>query len=358
MKLFPYLISSLIFVAGTYLTYTFYSSFNQTNTNENVKTSSSNIIIKNDVYQHNKDNQTIAINSIEKKNLSNEKIIIPKVDILKVSPDGSYIIAGKGKPNSKISLLEKGNKIESIDADESGSWVIVSQDNLESGDNLLIINQDNIDGTSTQSKEIFVTKIDKENETKPLVIEIVNDDGGKLSIIQSPSIKKLENNVENDLTLSEKHINKKNIFKIQSVSFSQDGSLSIQGIANYGSNIEISVNKNLSRIFLKNKPEWIFNSSYKLGYGMHKLVANLKSQDNIILDSITLPFMRSEMPSGELPDNYVLIKPGDMLWTISYKIYGNPLKYIEIYKENRDQISNPDLIFPGQVFSIPKKNND
>ena len=358
MKLLPYLISFLIFLAGAYFTYTFYLSFNQSNTDENVKILSSNVVNKSDVNQNNKDNQTIAIKPIEKNNSSNEKIIIPKVDILKVGPDGSYIIAGKGKPNSTISLLEKGNKIESVDADKSGNWIIVSQDNLESGDNLLIINQDNIDGTSTQSKEIYVTKIDKENETKPLVIEIVNDDGGKLSIIQSPSIKKLDSNVENDLTLSEKHINKKNVFKIQSVSFSQDGSLSIQGIANYGSNIEILVNKNLSSIFLKNKPEWIFNSSYKLGYGMHKLVANLKSQDNIILDSITLPFMRSEMPSGALPDNYVLIKPGDMLWTISYKIYGNPLKYIEIYKENRDQISNPDLIFPGQVFSIPKKIND
>tara|TARA_B100001027_G_C16253627_1_gene325733 strand:- start:688 stop:1758 length:1071 start_codon:yes stop_codon:yes gene_type:complete len=356
MKLLPYLISSLIFVAGSYFTYTFYSSFNQTNTNENVKTLSTNIVNEKDVYQNNKSKEIIATNSIEKNNLLNEKIIVPKVDILKVSPDGSYIIAGKGKPNSTISILEKGNKIESVDADESGSWVIVSKDNLESGDNLLIINQDNIDGSSTQSKEIYVTKIDKKNETKPLVIEIENDDGGKLSIIQSPSIKKLESNVENNLTLSKKQINKKNVFKIQSVSFSQDGSLSIQGIANYGSNIEILVNKNLSSIFLKNKPEWIFNSSYKLGYGMHKLVANLKSQNNTILDSITLPFMRSEMPSGELPDNYVLIKPGDMLWTISFKIYGNPLKYIEIYEENRDQITNPDLIFPGQVFSIPKKN--
>ena len=356
MKLLLYLISSLIFVAGSYFTYTFYSSFNQTNTNENVKTLSTNIVNEKDVYQNNKSNEIIATNSIEKNNLSNEKIIIPKVDILKVSPDGSYIIAGKGKPNSTISILEKGNKIESVDADESGSWVIVSKDNLESGDNLLIINQDNIDGSSTQSKEIYVTKIDKKNETKPLVIEIENDDGGKLSIIQSPSIKKLESNVENNLTLSKKQINKKNVFKIQSVSFSQDGSLSIQGIANYGSNIEILVNKNLSSIFLKNKPEWIFNSSYKLDYGMYKLVANLKSQNNTILDSITLPFMRSEMPSGELPDNYVLIKPGDMLWTISFKIYGNPLKYIEIYEENRDQITNPDLIFPGQVFSIPKKN--
>ena len=179
MKLLPYLISSLIFVAGTYFTYTFYSSFNQSNTDENVKTLYSNVVNKKDFNQHNMDNQTIAINSIEKNNLSNKKIIIPKVDILKVNPDGSYIIAGKGKPNSKISLLEKGNKIESVDADKSGNWVIVSQDNLESGDNLLIINQDNIDGTSTQSKEIYVAKIDKEKVIKPLVIEIVNDDSVK-----------------------------------------------------------------------------------------------------------------------------------------------------------------------------------
>ena len=356
MKLLPYLISSLVFVVSSYFTYTFYSSFNQTNTDENVKIVSSNIVSKKDIFEDNKDNEESVTNSTKKNNLSSEKIIIPKVDILKVDPDGSYIIAGKGKPNSTISLLEKGNKIESVDADESGSWVIVSQSNLESGDNLLIIDQDNVDGTSTQSKEIYVTKIDKENETKPLVIEIVNEDGGKLSIIQSPSISKPKSNVKNDLNLSEKLIKKINIFKIQSVSFTQDGSLSIQGIANYGSNIEFIISKNLSSIVLKNKPEWVFKSSYKLDYGMHKLFANLKSQDNITLDSITLPFMRSEMPTGALPDNFVLIKPGDMLWTISYKIYGNPLKYIKIYEENRDQITNPDLIFPGQVFSIPKKN--
>jgi hypothetical protein len=356
MKLLPYLISSIVFVVGSYFTYTFYSSFNQTNTDENVKIVSSNIVSKKDIFEDNKDNEEFVTNSTKKNNLLSEKIIIPKVDILKVDPDGSYIIAGKGKPNSTISLLEKGNKIESVNADKSGSWVIVSQSNLESGDNLLIIDQDNVDGTSTQSKEIYVTKIDKENEKKPLVIEIINEDGGKLSIIQSPSIRKLKTNVQNDLNLSEKSIKKINIFEIQSVSFTQDGSLSIQGIANYGSNIEFIISKNLSSIVLKNKPEWVFKSSYKLDYGMHKLIANLKSQDNTTLDSITLPFMRSEMPTGALPDNFVLIKPGDMLWTISYKIYGNPLKYIEIYEENRDQITNPDLIFPGQVFSIPKKN--
>jgi len=49
----------------------------------------------------------------------------------------------------------------------------------------------------------------------------------------------------------------------------------------------------------------------------------------------------------------ILIKPGDMLWTIAYRIYGDPLKYIQIFEENKEQITNPDLIFPGQLFSIP-----
>ena len=42
-----------------------------------------------------------------------------------------------------------------------------------------------------------------------------------------------------------------------------------------------------------------------------------------------------------------------MLWTIAYRIYGDPLKYIQIFEENKEQITNPDLIFPGQLFSIP-----
>ena len=65
--------------------------------------------------------------------------------------------------------------------------------------------------------------------------------------------------------------------------------------------------------------------------------------------------MRVKIPEGMLPEDYVIIKPGDILWSISYRIYGNPFKYIEIYKENKDQISNPDLIFPGQIFALPKE---
>ena len=88
---------------------------------------------------------------------------------------------------------------------------------------------------------------------------------------------------------------------------------------------------------------------------MHDLLVVLKSDKDEILDKITFPFMRVEMPYNDVPENFILIKPGDMLWTIAYRLYGDPFKYIQIFEENKDQITNPDLIFPGQLFSIPPK---
>lgn len=47
---------------------------------------------------------------------------------------------------------------------------------------------------------------------------------------------------------------------------------------------------------------------------------------------------------------------GDYLWRIARKpeIYGDPFAWIRIYTYNRDQIQNPDLIYPRQVFRIPQ----
>jgi peptidoglycan hydrolase CwlO-like protein len=52
--------------------------------------------------------------------------------------------------------------------------------------------------------------------------------------------------------------------------------------------------------------------------------------------------------------NYTVVK-GDCLWNIAKKKehYGNGFAWPVIYKANRDNIKNPDLIYPNQVFSIP-----
>ena len=44
---------------------------------------------------------------------------------------------------------------------------------------------------------------------------------------------------------------------------------------------------------------------------------------------------------------------GDSLSKIAKKFYGNANAWKQIFEANRDKISNPDLIHPGQVFTIP-----
>ena len=54
-------------------------------------------------------------------------------------------------------------------------------------------------------------------------------------------------------------------------------------------------------------------------------------------------------PSGR---SYTVVK-GDSLSKIAKQFYGDAQKWRKIYEANRDEIKNPDLIYPGQTFTIP-----
>ena len=69
-----------------------------------------------------------------------------------------------------------------------------------------------------------------------------------------------------------------------------------------------------------------------------------------------LPVEKVEMDlARERPTTHTVVK-GECLWFIAGydRIYGNPLQWPLIYKANKDRIKNPDLIYPGQVFAIPR----
>ncbi len=63
-------------------------------------------------------------------------------------------------------------------------------------------------------------------------------------------------------------------------------------------------------------------------------------------------------PALQSVDRSVIIRRGDTLWHISRRVYGRGIRYTTIYKANTDQIRDPNLIFPGQVFGVPKKTDD
>lgn len=51
----------------------------------------------------------------------------------------------------------------------------------------------------------------------------------------------------------------------------------------------------------------------------------------------------------------VTVQKGNTLWAIARERYGEGVLYVRVFEANRDQIRNPDLIYPGQVFAIPQK---
>jgi nucleoid-associated protein YgaU len=50
----------------------------------------------------------------------------------------------------------------------------------------------------------------------------------------------------------------------------------------------------------------------------------------------------------------ITVQPGFTLWGIAEQSLGDGVAYVQVFEANKDKIRDPDLIYPGQVFTIPK----
>ncbi|MDP4891734.1 MAG: LysM peptidoglycan-binding domain-containing protein, partial [Cypionkella sp.] len=53
------------------------------------------------------------------------------------------------------------------------------------------------------------------------------------------------------------------------------------------------------------------------------------------------------------PSVTITVQPGFTLWGIAKQEFGDGVMYVQVFNANKDRIKNPDLIYPGQVFTIP-----
>ena len=67
---------------------------------------------------------------------------------------------------------------------------------------------------------------------------------------------------------------------------------------------------------------------------------------------VAIPVVTRPVSTAPTTKTYTVVS-GDCLWNIAKKYYGNGSQYTKIYNANRDKIKHPNLIYPGQVLSIP-----
>jgi LysM repeat protein len=63
---------------------------------------------------------------------------------------------------------------------------------------------------------------------------------------------------------------------------------------------------------------------------------------------------QADAPAAAATPVTVTVQPGFTLWGIAQQRYGDGVLYVQVFEANKDKIKDPDLIYPGQVFSVPE----
>jgi nucleoid-associated protein YgaU len=97
----------------------------------------------------------------------------------------------------------------------------------------------------------------------------------------------------------------------------------------------------------------------EVGTGVYTLRIDEVDAEGNVTSRVETPFKREDetrlaqaTQAGKLVQA-VTVQPGYTLWGISRRNYGEGIEYVRIFEANRDRIRDPDLIYPGQVFTIP-----
>ena len=72
-----------------------------------------------------------------------------------------------------------------------------------------------------------------------------------------------------------------------------------------------------------------------------------------VVQRVAEPFEPQTAAAGGGPGTYT-VQPGNSLWVIARKAYGNGTQYTVIFGANKEHIRDPNLIYPGQIITVPK----
>jgi nucleoid-associated protein YgaU len=304
---------------------------------------------------------------------------VPAFDVARIEPTGEAVIAGRATPGATVELLRNGEVHDRAVADQSGQFVMVPP-RLPSGTYDLTLRSKQPDGTQSTSKQSVAVAIEPGPTDRPVVALITP--GKPTVVLSQPAAPKptagavVVEAVETE-SGGKLHVSGQarpgaavrlylNDGFVASVTAGADGRFAVtinKGVTpgTYRVRLdEVESNSGTVRARAEvpfNVPDTVVTASVPAQASKRPDIATAAKQPQLA------PAVATVLPDGGSPSTVVVpkivtttVSRGDSLWRLSRDTYGAGTRYAIIYKANREQIRNPNMIYPGQIFVLPSQD--
>ena len=260
----------------------------------------------------------------------------PSFDIARIDAAGNAVLAGRAAPGADVTVVDNGQNIGHVVADDRGQWVITPAAPLHSGGQELTLVARGPDNSTVQGDAPVVVVLPERNAGSA-VVAVLTPPNAPPRLLQGP-----------DSTDKTRGVG------LQVLDYDEHGQVRFAGIAPAGSSV---------RIYIDDKPagdavadaqrRWTLVPAEPVGVGDHRLRIDQLGPGGQVTARVELPFTRASLSPRDVAEDRVVVQPAQNLWRIARRVYGSGMRYTVIYDANRDHIRDPRLIYPGQVFALP-----
>ena len=284
--------------------------------------------------------------SVDMKNIAPPML---NIEITRVKPDGAAVVAGSAPPGAVISVFEDKLLLGKTTADSNGEWVVVLEKRLGPGQHLISVAVELEDGSSIMGETSIAIEIYADQSTKPLVALLPERQTDMPVLLQSPDDDPAEKIVEAASTSTVAHIGPRSLV------WQDETKLSIGGQSRGGVRVTVSANDTFfGDAMVLADGSWQVTGQVDKKRNTHRLEFVLVDNAGQAVAQYMLPVRTRDLQKGLDGSQLVIVNKGDALWRIAYRSFGKGVRYIDIVRKNTGDIDNPDLIYPNQIFALPK----
>jgi nucleoid-associated protein YgaU len=272
-----------------------------------------------------------------------------RIEIARVKPDGSAVVAGSAPPGATISVFEDTLLLGKTTGDANGEWVVVLEKRLGPGQHLISVAAELEGATTLLAETSIAIEIYADQTSKPLVALLPENQTEMPVLLQSPDDQQPDAGDDTQTAAAIARIGPRSLV------WQGEDQITIAGHSRGGVRVSVSANGTyFGDALVLADGGWQVTGAVDKNRQNHRLKFILIDNAGQAVAHYLLPMRSRDLQKGLDGSQLVVVNKGDALWRIAYRSFGEGVRYMDIVRKNTSDINNPDLIYPNQIFSLPK----